>query len=179
MDVLLNQIKEGNAEALISLLKELEPKISRIISFKVSNEQDVKDLTQEVMVRIYRHIYKQDESKAKLMTWVTQIAKNLCIDYYRKRYHQVLLLGDDELTLQSNEKMETQMEKAEFSIELLNALDTLSEKHREVFIMRHLHDKSYDEIANKMKLPLNTIKSIIHRSRHTLRGLLSDYKMTG
>jgi RNA polymerase sigma-70 factor (ECF subfamily) len=174
----LNKIKEGNKEAMGSLLKELEPKISRIISYKISNEQDVKDLTQEVLVRIYRHIHKHDESSAKLMTWVNHIAKNICIDYYRrKNIKQVVLIGDDKIVIPSNERIDHYIEKKEFSTQLTQALGTLTEAQRKAFVMRHLQDKSCDEISKSMSLPLNTIKSHIHRAKHLLRGILCEYKM--
>ncbi|MFF2531248.1 RNA polymerase sigma factor [Brevibacillus sp. NPDC058079] len=179
MNLQQNMIENGNDEALSSLLKEVEPFILRIVSGKISNQQDVLDITQEVLVRVYRNLHKYDPATAKLTTWVGRITRNLCIDYYRRQRFAFSLLGEEEMNIQSRDRVESSIEKKEFSSHLSQALNHLSNSHRKAFIMRHLYEKSYDEIAMELRLPLNTVKSHIHRARLVLREFLGEFKLAG
>ncbi|WPS85280.1 RNA polymerase sigma factor (plasmid) [Brevibacillus halotolerans] len=177
MSLQRNQIKNGNNETLSSLLKELEPLIRRFVSYKISNDQDVLDITQETLVRVYRNIHKYDAATAKLTTWVYHITKNLCHDYYRRRKISVGLLDDKEIDIESTYRVDSRMEEREFFSHLSQALDQLSISYRKAFILRHFHEKSYAEIATELHLPLNTVKSHIHRARLILRNILDEYRI--
>lgn len=156
------------------VLKGLESKILRTISFSVSNEHDVKDIAQEALIRIYRNIHTFDAKSCKLETWVYRIVKNLCIDFYR-RQKPVDVLGDSDILLSSKQDVEKDFEQNEFSSYLADALKSLPSHYRKAFVLRHLEDRSLTEISDLLGLPVNTIKSHIHRAKQTLKGILTEY----
>lgn len=174
----LEEVHKGNEEALSRLLEEVEPIIYRAIINRIRNEQDAKDLTQDALIQVIRNIHGFDGTRAKLSTWVTHIAKNICISFYRKRTNKMNFVDCEEVQISSSERIDTNLEHEEFESHLEQALSSLPSYHREAFIMRHHQEKSYNEISEKMQLPLSTVKSHIHRARKSLQLMLNDYVMT-
>lgn len=174
----LEQVHKGSKEALNRLIEEVQPIVYKTIFTRISNEQDVKDLTQDALVKIIRNIHGFDGTRAKLSTWVVHIAKNLCISFYRKKSNNVDFLDCEEIQISSNERIDQNFETKEFGSHLEQALSSLPSYHREAFIMRHHQEKSYSEISEKLELPLSTVKSHIHRARKSLQVMLTDYVMT-
>ncbi|GIQ62260.1 hypothetical protein PACILC2_08280 [Paenibacillus cisolokensis] len=63
--------------------------------------------------------------------------------------------------------------------DIRDAIDRLPEHHRAVVVLRYLQDFSYNEIADSLDLPLNTVKSYLFRARQQLQALLQDYQKGG
>lgn len=81
---LVKQAQSGHQEALIQLLREIETPLYRTAYYMLGNEQDALDMTQEALIKIYRHI-KQFKQQAQFKTWAQRIVTNLCIDLCRQR----------------------------------------------------------------------------------------------
>lgn len=159
------------------LLKKLQPEIFRIVSFRVSNPEDAKDITQEALIRVFQHIqdFYKSSPKASVHTWVYQIAKNLCIDYYRRKKNKNNTPIDTVLFLKSKDDVEDHVNNIEFNEKLHQALTHLPSFHRTVFIMKYIDDLSIKEIANQLNIPINTVKSYIHRAKKSLQPHLVNY----
>lgn len=160
---------------LDELLKELKPEIQRIVSYRISNPEDAKDITQEVMIRIFRHVHRfyGSSPEAPIKAWVNQIIKNLCIDYHRRKREYFPI--DEAYFLSSRENIEKQFENLEFELKLKQALTQLPSYHRNAFVLKYFENKSLEEIASLLNVPINTAKSYIHRAKKSLQGHLVDY----
>lgn len=169
-----NNFEINNAFGLSELLRSLEPKIFRTISFTVRNEHDAKDLTQEALIRIYQNIHKFDHTACKVETWVYRIVKNLCIDFFRRK-KPVDVLGDSDIFISSKENIEKNYVMNEFNTNLSQEIEKLPSHYKKAFVMRHVEDKSLNEISDLLGLPVNTIKSHIHRAKLSLQNALTDY----
>lgn len=174
---LIKAAQAGDRDALVSLLREIEHQVYRTAYYLLNNEQDALDASQEALIRIYTKIGSYEE-KAQFRTWVQRIVTNICIDKYR-RHRPSVSIDEHELVFQSPEDVEGEVMSAYAAEEIREAIGKLPEHHRTVVVLRYLQDFSYNEIADSLGLPLNTVKSYLFRARQQLQVLLHDYQKGG
>lgn len=176
---LIRTAKEGDRDALIQLLREVETPLYRTAFYMLGNEQDALDATQDALIKIYKS-FSSFEQKAKFLTWAQRIVTNVCIDKYRKRKDSISI-DENEFVLNDygTNYVEEEFERTMMANELRQAIDKLPEHHRIVVIMRYIQDLSYKEIAEAVDLPLNTVKSYLFRARQQLQCLLQDVQKGG
>lgn len=176
---LVKQAQSGHQEALIQLLREIETPLYRTAYYMLGNEQDALDMTQEALIKIYRHI-KQFKQQAQFKTWAQRIVTNLCIDLCRQRKQiKVVNQSVDEIKQLPSHRAEEEIEHRLLRGEIEVAICQLSEEQRAAIVLRYMHDFTYQEIAEAMDLPLNTVKSHLFRARKALQKLLSAHEEGG
>lgn len=174
---LVRAAQSGDREALLTLLREIETQVYRTAYYMLGNEQDAMDASQEALIRIYTKIQSYEE-KALFKTWVQRIVTNICIDKFRKTKPTVSI-DEHEMTFVAPKNVEDEVMSGDLSQAIREAIDLLPEHHRSVVVLRYLHDLSYNEIADSLQLPLNTVKSYLFRARQQLQTLLRDYEKGG
>ncbi|GGK18322.1 RNA polymerase subunit sigma-24 [Caldalkalibacillus thermarum] len=169
---LVKRAQEGNQDALLQLLREIESPLYRTAYYMLGHEQDALDMTQEALIRIYQNIHQFDK-KAQFKTWAQRIVTNLCIDHFRQKKNTVSTDQHDHLLHQRQyDHVEQTVEQSILKDEIQQAISQLSEQQRAVVVLRYLQDFSYQEIADALDLPLNTVKSHLFRVRKELQRLL-------
>ncbi|MBT4496815.1 MAG: sigma-70 family RNA polymerase sigma factor [Gemmatimonadetes bacterium] len=142
----------------------------------LGNREDAEDVAQEVLIRLWNHW--QEVEPARLPAWITRVARNVCLDLLRKRksYRAVVSGEGDEEALarvaSRGPDPEKLAEASEFQRQLERALQALPEIHRTVVVLREIQGLKYEEIAESLGLPLNTVKVYLHRGRRELREQL-------
>ncbi|NWL86909.1 MULTISPECIES: RNA polymerase sigma factor [unclassified Paenibacillus] len=174
---LIRAAQQGDRDALITLLREIETHVYRTAYYILNNEQDALDAAQEALIRIYTKIDSYEE-KAQFKTWVQRIVTNICIDKFR-RNKPTVSIEEHELVFQGKESVEREVMSGYIAEDIREAIDQLPEHHRSVVVLRYLQDFSYNEIADCLNLPLNTVKSYLFRARQQLQHLLQDYQKGG
>ncbi|GIO85367.1 sigma-24 [Paenibacillus faecis] len=174
---LIRAAQTGDRDALITLLREIETHVYRTAYYILNNEQDALDAAQEALIRIYTKIDSYEE-KAQFKTWVQRIVTNICIDKFRRKKPTVSI-EEHELVFQGKESVEREVMSGYLAQDIREAIDRLPEHHRTVVVLRYLQDFSYNEIADSLNLPLNTVKSYLFRARQQLQHLLQDYQKGG
>ena len=169
--------QNGNQQALTDLLRAVEKDAYKTAYYLLGNEQDARDTTQEALIRVCRNLHKY-ETKAMFRTWVQKIVTNLCIDLIRKRKEQVSIDQAD-LVLQAPDRVEGQVIQRETEQNVAAAMQQLGEPYRSVVILRYVNQFSYEEIAETLNLPINTVKSHLFRAKTQLQRLLKDYAKGG
>ena len=120
----------------------------------------------------------------KFSTWLYRIGANCAIDYLRKRKIKTLSLdapaetadGKIEIEVPDNSyNPERDLEEREKRISINDAIDSLPEKYRMVIVYRHKDNKSYEEIAEALNIPLGTVKARIFRARELLKKKLRPF----
>jgi RNA polymerase sigma-70 factor (ECF subfamily) len=154
---------------------------SRIFTFSqyyLRNREDAEDVTQEVLMRMWKNLDKVDHEK--LPAWVMRVTKNACLDVLRKRgsYRNVVAEGDFEplVNATSDEKQNPHVliAASELRDRLMEALEKLGEPYRSIILMREVQQLSYAEVSDALELPLNTMKVYLHRGRRMLRDQLRE-----
>ncbi|GBK62645.1 sigma-24 [Paenibacillus macerans] len=174
---LIRAAQEGDRDALITLLREIEQHVYRTAYYILNNEQDAHDAAQEALIRIYTKIGSYEE-KAQFKTWVQRIVTNICIDKFR-RNKPTVSIEEHEMVFQGNDSVEREVMSGYMAEDIRSAIEQLPEHHRSVVVLRYLQDFSYNEIADSLNLPLNTVKSYLFRARQQLQHLLRDYQKGG
>lgn len=167
----------GDREALIALLRDIESHVYRTAYYILGNEQDAMDASQEALIRIYTKITSYEE-KALFKTWVQRIVTNICIDKFRRTKPSVSI-DEHEMVFASEQDVEAAVLRKDAARDIHEAIEKLPEHHRAVVVLRYLNDFSYNEIADTLNLPINTVKSYLFRARHQLQGMLQEYQKGG
>lgn len=174
---LIKAAQAGDKEALITLLREMETHIYRTAYYMLGNEQDAMDASQEALLRVFTKINSYEE-KALFKTWVQRIVTNICIDKFR-RNKPTVSVDEHEMLFTSAHDVESEVFSTYVAKDIQDAIEQLPAHHRSVVVLRYIEDFSYNEIAESLDLPINTVKSYLFRARKQLQTMLHDYQEGG
>src|SRR5881227_818886 len=168
----------GREAGFEELVRRYQRPIAAYVYRMVGDYDSALDLTQEVFIKVYNSLARY-RSEFKFSTWIYKIAHNAAIDHLRRHAvrGQALVAGEDcerrEVALKSLRLTpEQESEKKERCSEIEAVVQTLPAGYRELIVLRHSHDLSYDEIAEVTGLPLGTVKNRLFRAREAMRDLL-------
>ncbi len=175
--ILVEKIKNGDREAFITVTRIYQKKVFLLAFSFFRNREDAMDIVQETFLRFYEKVNMFRRGK-NFQNWLLQIAKNLCVDYYRKNYKR-----NSDLQREKNVK---ELCQSSYSQKELNSsldikqifskcIDGLSEKQRMVFLMKHYNQLEYKEIAQILSIALGTAKSLHFKALQNLKVLMSPY----
>nr|WP_243423595.1 sigma-70 family RNA polymerase sigma factor [Anaerotignum lactatifermentans] len=170
--------RQGDMDAFEALILQHEKIVYNIAFRMMGGGEDVKDMAQEVFLKVYRNLERFD-GKSAFSTWIYRIAVNTCIDEIRKRKGKQTYSLDAELEDEDGNykkqfadeggRPEEEILQKELRGEVLAALETLSPEHKAAVILRDIRGYSYEEIAEMIQMPLGTVKSRISRGRAQLK----------
>jgi RNA polymerase sigma-70 factor, ECF subfamily len=144
--------------------------------YNLHNNEEAEDVTQEVLLRMWRNW--QDLNEYTEQAWIRRVTQNACIDATRRRraYRTRVVAGGDADDGFEAVSAEPTPDAAAVASELRGhieeALSRVQEPYRSIVIFREIQDLKYDEICAVLDLPLNTVKSYLHRGRRMLRDQL-------
>jgi len=170
----------GNQGAYKELMERHRSAIYHIVLKIVRDREAVEDLVQETFMKAFASLATY-RSEYKFSTWLYRIAANAAIDYLRKKRLKTLSLdapvhGSDDMGSidipDYSYSPEKEIEEREKRISINDAIDSLPEKYRLVIVYRHKDDKSYEEIAEALDIPIGTVKARIFRARELLKKKL-------
>ncbi|MEZ4648449.1 MAG: RNA polymerase sigma factor [Candidatus Eisenbacteria bacterium] len=142
------------------------------LAFQFAGEYETaRDLAQDIFVRVYESLDSYDGSKS-FRSWFVSIARNLCIDDYRKRKRRLAadpITQDDLTSLQATEEpADVRLEREERSDVLLAALEQLGSISRDTIVLRDFQGMTHEEMAALDGVAIGTVKSRISRARTDL-----------
>lgn len=170
IDLVISSLKDDE-DAKAVLMHRYYKRIYNI-SFKfVGRFNEAEDLTQEIFFRVFSQLDKF-KTDGNFLFWVQRVARNYCIDHYRKtrKERYFLLQQQPEISfkdLQLTDQQEA-MEGQEKMKKIMEEINKLQPSLKDCLVMRDLQGYSYQEIASILNLPVGTVKSRINRSRKEL-----------
>lgn len=147
----------------------------------LKNRMDADDITQEVLIKIWKNINQFNILAAK--TWIMKTTHNLCIDYLRRRKAELSknpYSVDDVSEYIENNENENPMLKAENKFaeqKIKKAIKNLSENQKSVFVLYEIQGLKYKEISKTLDMPINTVKVTLMRARKELQTNLHEIKL--
>jgi RNA polymerase sigma-70 factor (ECF subfamily) len=171
----LRLCKAGNLTAIKVFIKHYERPVHYFLWSRLGEGPHVDDLAQETFVRAIRALPSLDLSRnEKIWSWLRTIALNLARDWRRKKANSELPFNYvDELLSPTTPEQEALLIELGNKIEYaIKELDPLSWS---IFELAVLDDKSNNEIADRLNIPVGTVKSRLSRARELLRKLLDDW----
>src|SRR5258708_6400465 len=175
----------GEERAFRELVERYQARLLNFVYRTIGDRERAEDLVQEVFIRVYRHIHRFDTTK-KFSTWVYTIASNLAKNELRNRSRNPLVLfqaitGDrdeDNRPLQfedPNSRPDDLYHKRHLRELVEETVIRLPEHHRQVFVLRELEGKSYEEIAEITDCNLGTVKSRLNRARNAFAAIIEPW----
>lgn len=189
-----NLKKEQNEEDLIAIRNVLSGKtsdydilqkkyrvlISSLIRKMIRDEDDIDDLVQESFIKAYNALDKFQEGYS-FSSWLYRIASNTCIDFLRKKRFTTISIENPSYSDEESGGMDIEDKNYEADLGVLgderrkalyDAIDELPDNYREIIQLRHEQEMDYNEISEKLSLPLGTVKAHLFRARKMLLTLL-------
>src|SRR6266436_3643591 len=186
--VLVKRAQAGDREALSTLVQSQQTYVYSIAMSLMHNPADAADMTQEAFIRLMRSLGTY-RAETKFTTWLYRLVTNICLDGLRRRGRTVDSLdepssgqgGEDAQT--SGERLadtdrwtqpEKELELRESATEVRAALESLPAVQRLALTLHYFEDLRYEDIAEVMGLPLNTVKSHTRRGKERLAQVLTN-----
>ena len=139
----------------------------------VQNRNVAEDLLQDAFIKIWKNIDKYDSRKGSLFTWMMNITRNTCKDYFRSNnYKFQIMVSDDDLADMDCNHIPNQVVYQDDSRDLYQSVLTLELKYKEVIDLVYIFGYSHAEVSDMLKIPVGTIKT---RSRTALKILRNLY----
>ncbi|MCE2941279.1 MAG: sigma-70 family RNA polymerase sigma factor [Gemmatimonadota bacterium] len=180
---LVRRYLAGTERAFAVLVTRYQSRLLNFIARTIGDRDRAEDLVQEAFIRVARHLHRFDDTK-KFSTWIYTIASNLAKNELRNRARSPLVLfqaltggrdADEDRPLEFEDKSDTpdvQLERREMRAVVDAAVSRLPKHHREVFVLRELEGRPYEEIAEITRTNLGTVKSRLNRARASFAGLV-------
>lgn len=165
---------QGNEEAFAQLLKRHKSKVYTTIYLIVKDQYIAEDLLQETFIKAVTKLRSGSyNEEGKFLPWVMRIAHNLAIDYFRRNKRYPTIVMDDGTSVFnslnfSEDSMESVRIKDETHSLLRSLIQSLPEPQKEVLLMRHYAEMSFQEIAEATGVSINTA---LGRMRYALINL--------
>ncbi len=179
----IRHILNGDTNAFHIIEKKYRRLITSLIRKMIHNDQDVADLVQEAFIKAYTGLNSY-QPELPFSAWLYRIASNNCIDFLRKRRVHTISLDqpisteEGDMTIEvpdSSFLADSHIHAAERKIILQQALNNLPEKYLRVMKMRHEEELEYQDIADKLGLPLGTVKALLFRARKRMYEALKHH----
>jgi len=164
-----------HGEAFEELVRRYQNRIYSLAYRMTGDNVEAYDLTQEAFLRCYAAL-PSFNTELRFAPWLYRIATNLCINFLQSS--RVRRGGaDPAIAMQMPDRgkqPDSLYEEKEQRLRIHAAILNLPAKYRAVVILRHMQDKTYEEIANVLELPLNTVRTHLFRARELLRRRLYE-----
>lgn len=174
---LVETIRESNQEYFTYIVERYQNKIFTYIYRLIGNGDEAEDLTQDVFVKVYKNLYGFD-TKRKFSSWIYRISHNEAVNYLKKKsYFKILSIEQNEFlqnTMTTTENLVEKIIKKESAGKIRELMNKISFKYREVLVLRYYEEKSYDEISDILRMPVNTVGTMINRAKAKLEKIMHD-----
>ena len=179
---LVSEYLAGETRAFDALVDRYQTRLLNFIYRTVGDRERCEDLVQEAFVRVHRHMARFDHTK-KFSTWIYTIASNLAKNELRNRSRNPLVLfttmtqswDDEERPLEfedSSMRPDDMYRQRHIRALVEQTVAQLPKHHREVFVLRELEGRSYEEIAEITHCNLGTVKSRLNRARSSFAEII-------
>ncbi|MFI3277303.1 MAG: RNA polymerase sigma factor [Rikenellaceae bacterium] len=166
-------LSEGDDVAFEFLFTRYREAIRRLLVNQMGGGNDVDDLLQETFIKVYINLHRYNP-RFTFGQWIYTIARNTLIDHYRRRQDELPI--DERITSSetSNPNPEQCVINSQKRTQIEQAIAHLNSTQQQLFRMRFMEEYSYEEIAEKLSMPLGTVKTNIHRARARMCQLIGE-----
>jgi len=174
---LVDRCRKGDDAAWREMVDHLGQRVYSVAYHFTLKREDAEELSQEIFLKIFENLHRYDGSYP-LLAWVVSLARNLCIDRYRrrKRERSFRFVSNEavEPLLQSGDDPAADALRKERTKLLFWALSEIPEDLAEILVLRDLDGMAYEEIGRALDLPDGTVKSRLFRARAEVARKVRD-----
>ena len=176
-DLVINACE--NKEYFGILIERYEDKLVRYIKRITSyNNDDITDILQNTFIKAYINLNSFNHD-LKFSSWIYRISHNEAISFHRsKKSKPSISIEEEDLvdTLISDTDIETEYLDNEERQNILNSINLLPDKYKDVIVLKFLEDKDYVEISDILKIPEGTVATRINRAKSKLKEAVKEKK---
>lgn len=173
---IIEKVRNGETELFGELVSRYQNKIFAYVYKIVNHKEEAEDIVQETFIKVYKNLNSFDADR-KFSSWLYRISHNETINYLKKHKRVTMLYYEEGDYLFNSLKYEKDLIKEliikEDDQQLKKALGKLPLKYKDVIILKYLEDRSYEEIAQILNKPINTVGTLINRAKKQLKELLT------
>jgi RNA polymerase sigma factor (sigma-70 family) len=148
-----------------------EPLMTFVVRLTAGNRQQAEDVVQETMLRAWRQARKLDLGEPSLMPWLTTVARRVVIDDHRRQQARPAEMTGTEL---ADIPAADETAAADRRLVLTEAIRALSPRHREVLNETILRDRTVNQAAEVLGIPVGTVKSRLYYALRALKVVLDE-----
>jgi RNA polymerase sigma factor (sigma-70 family) len=174
---------KGDQKAYAELMSRYKDSIYFMLLKMVNNRDDADDLTIEAFGKAFKNLHQYTPDFA-FSTWLFKIATNNCIDFIRRKKKLTFSI-DKTMENDSGQDMqfeikspmldpEENMIKKQKALLMRDVVEKLKPRYKRLVELRYFQERSYEEIADELKLPLGTVKAQLFRAREFLYQILKN-----
>lgn len=182
---LVQKAVRGREDGFEELVRRYQKPIAAYVYRIVNDYESSLDVTQEVFIKVYNSIHRYS-SEYKFSTWLYRIAHNAAIDHLRRNSVNAQSLetenadGTYQIQIEATGRSpEKDREISEWRTEIGQVVKRLPDAYKQLILLRHANDLSYDEIAEVTNLPLGTVKNRLFRAREMMRHIMIERGFDG
>jgi len=169
---LVRLVRTKDQELYADLVNRYQEKLLRYATKLISDENKATDAVQEAFIKAFINLNSFNASK-KFSSWIYRIVHNEAINHAKKNSKEISLEDNEWVKniVQAEDDLGVQIDRRE-AVRLLQVyLAQLPLKYRSPLILFYLHDKSYEEISDVLRMPVNTVGTRINRGKKLLKTL--------
>jgi len=168
--------READIESFEKLFRHYGPRVKAYMARLTRDPNVAEELMQEVMITVWNKAGQFEVTRGNAGTWIFTIARNLRIDAYRKNRRPDFDVNDPAFVLEDAKNAESALAERQDASRLKDAMKDLPQEQIQLLTLSFFDDCSHSTIANKLNLPLGTVKSRIRLAFARLRAALEDGK---
>ena len=169
---LMRRVQSQDEAAFAALLTRHLGAIHAFVYRMCQNVEDAQDIAQETFLKVWSRAETWQPGRVKFTTWLHQIARNLCIDMFRKQPSRVTAEFDPELLGDSSMRTDELLVR-----NLQRAIGALPERQRAAFVLCQVQGWSQIEAAETLEISVEALESLLARARRKLRQMLADVRI--
>ncbi len=171
---IVEAILKGDKELYREVIRRYEKKLSHYLLKFVSDRDDIEDILQVIFIKVYKNLYGFDLGK-KFSSWIYRIAHNEAVNHLKKKKSSRISLDDVEYKL-IDEKADIrgQADQMFLKEDMEKVLNEMNVKYREPLVLFYFENMSYDEISDILRIPKNTVGTLIMRGKMSIKSQLEE-----
>ncbi|MCL2039911.1 MAG: RNA polymerase sigma factor [Bacteroidetes bacterium] len=166
-------ILSGDINKFAILQKKYYYLVLSLVRKIIKNDDDAEDVIQESFIKVYNSLASYNSEYA-FSSWLYRIVSNACIDFFRVK-KDLLYYDEDEEFEDSSLIPDNSIIESEKTKIIEDAINNLPPKYKEIFILRHKEELSYEEISLQLNMQLGTVKTNLFRARKCIELFLRKY----
>ena len=171
---IVSTILNGEKDLYREIIRRYEKKLSHYLLKFLSDRDDMEDILQVVFIKVYKNLYGFDVDK-KFSSWIYRIAHNEAVNHLKKRRTGRISLDDVEYKL-IDEKADIRGEADKMFLkeDIEKVLNEMNIKYKEPLVLFYFENMSYDEISDILRIPKNTVGTLIMRGKKSIKDKLEE-----
>ncbi|KND49269.1 MAG: RNA polymerase sigma-70 factor, ECF subfamily [Parcubacteria bacterium C7867-008] len=169
-------VQRGDVERFGMLMVRYEPKLMRYGSRFLAQTDDIREIVQDVFIKTYQDIQSFDTTQ-RFSPWIYRIAHNTFANELRRKSRNPIRLPDFDILLSHSaaiESSDSESERASLARMVERGLNSISPKYREVLVLYFMEELSYKEIADVLRVPVNTVGVRLARAKSALKASYTE-----